>query len=231
MAPLEDLRPEQLTAIEVAEEGVAIGVAEEGAAIELAEEGAALELAEEGAALGVAEEGAALELAEEGAAIELADGADGAAGAAGGERVAGAAGAPGRRVRLARGISELPGDRAVVVLHEDTILRWRPTPDPPDGALARLSEVAVGAAIAVEHGGTWDEGLVLGRVVRPARGGGFRVDGDVEHYPSIDEAERAHGPLEPGDPREPPARTGDPAFELGEPIGRDARGVVRRARR
>ncbi|KYF63299.1 hypothetical protein [Sorangium cellulosum] len=211
MAPLEDPRPEQLAAIE--------GVAE----------GAAIELAEEGAAIGVAEESAAIEaLAEEGAAIELADGA------AGGERVAGAAGAAGaagRRVRFARGVSEMPGERAVVVLHEDTILRWRPTPDPPAGALARLSEVAVGAAIAVEHGGTWDEGLVLGRVVRPARAGGFRVDGDVERYPSIAEAERAHGPLEAGDPQEPPARNGDPVFELGEPMGRDARGLARRARR
>ncbi|WP_433932403.1 hypothetical protein AB3662_47715 [Sorangium cellulosum] len=207
MAPLEDPGPEQLTAIDVAEEGVAI------------------ELAEEGAAIGVAEESAAIEaLAEEGAAIELADGA------AGGERVA-TAGAPGRRVRFARGVSELPGELAVVVLHEDTILRWRPAPNRPDGALARLSEVAVGAAIAVEHGGTWDEGLVLGRVVRPARAGGFRVDGDVEHYPSIAEAERAHGPLEAGDPQEPPARTADPAFELGEPIGRDPRGLARRARR
>ncbi|WP_437288024.1 hypothetical protein [Sorangium sp. So ce406] len=216
MAPLEDLRPEQLTAIEVAEEGVAI---------ELAEDGAAIGGAEESAAIGeLAGEGAAIELAE-GPAIELAEGA------AGGEGVAGAAGAAGRRVRFARGVSELPGERAVVVLHEDMILRWRPTPDRPDGALARLSEVAVGAAIAVEHGGTWDEGLVLGRVVRPARAGGFRVDGDVEHYPSIAEAERAHGPLEAGDPQEPPARTADPAFELGEPIGRDPRGLARRARR
>ncbi|WP_437570519.1 hypothetical protein [Sorangium sp. So ce542] len=146
---------------------------------------------------------------------------------AGGER-----GAPGRRVRFARGVSELPGDLPVVVLHEDAILRWRPTPRRPDGAPARLSEVAVGAAIAVEHGGIWDEGLVLGRVVRPARAGGFRVDGDVEHYPSVAEAERAHGPLEPGEPQDLPATTvGDPAFELGEPIGRDARGIGRRARR
>ncbi|WP_434044735.1 MULTISPECIES: hypothetical protein [Sorangium] len=226
MAPLEDPRPEQLTAIEGVAEGAAIEVAEEGVAIEVAEEGVAIEVAEEGAAIGVAEEGAAIEaLAEEGAAIELAEGA------AGGGRVAGAAGAPGRRVRFARGVSELPGELAVVVLHEDTILRWRPTPNRPEGAPARLSEVAVGAAIAVEHGGTWDEGLVLGRVVRPARAGGFRVDGDVERYPSLAEAERAHGPLEPGDPQEPPATTGDPAFELGEPMGRDARGLARRARR
>ncbi|WP_437755880.1 hypothetical protein [Sorangium sp. So ce1389] len=224
MGPLDDLRPEQLTAIELAEEGVAIELAEEGVAIELAEEGAAIELAEEGAAIELAEEGVAIELAEEGAAIELADGA------AGGVRVAGA-GTPGRRIRFARGVSELPGDHAVVVLHEDMILRWRPTPNRPDGAHTRLSEVAVGAAIAVEHGGYWDEGLVLGRVVRPARAGGFRVDGDVERYPSVVEAERAHGPLEAGDPQELLARTGDPAFELGEPIGRDARGVVRRARR
>ncbi|WP_438007077.1 hypothetical protein WME89_52605 [Sorangium sp. So ce321] len=208
MAPLEDLRPEQLTAIDVAEEGAAI----------------AIELAEGSAAIGVAEESAAIEELAAGAAIELEDSA------AGGERVAGA-GAPGRRVRFARGVSELPGDHAVVVLHEDTILRWRPAPSRPEGALARLCEVAVGAAIAVEHGGYWDEGLVLGRVVRPARAGGFRVDGDVEHYPSIAEAERAHGPLEAGDPQDPPARTGDPAFELGEPLGRDARGVVRRTRR
>ncbi|WP_437833445.1 hypothetical protein [Sorangium sp. So ce1153] len=197
MTPLEDPRPEQLVALE------------------LAEEGAPIDLAEEGAAIGVVEEGAAIELAD---------------GAAGSERVA-AAGVPGRRVRFARGVSELPGDHAVVVLHEDTFMRWRPTPSRPDGPLTRLSEVAVGAAIAVEHGGIWDEGLVLGRVVRPARAGSFRVDGDVELYPSVVEAERAHGPLEAGDPQEPPARTGDPAFELGEPIGRDARGVVRRARR
>ncbi|WP_438017410.1 hypothetical protein WMF18_42725 [Sorangium sp. So ce315] len=213
MAPLEDPRPEQLAAIEVAE-------------------GVAIELADDGAAIGVAEEGAAFELVE-GAAIELAeDAARGVAeeGAACGERGAGS-GAPGRRVRFARGVSELPGDHAVVVLHEDTILRWRPTPSRPDGALSRLAEVAVGAAIAVEHAGFWDEGLVLGRVVRPARAGGFQVDGDVERYPSIAEAERAHGPLEAGDPREPPARTGDPAFELGEPIGRDPRGLARRARR
>ncbi|WP_437958058.1 hypothetical protein WME76_43430 [Sorangium sp. So ce119] len=231
MAPLEDLRPEQLTPIEVAEEGVAIELAEEGAAIGVAEEGAAIGVAEEGAAIELAE-GAAIELAES-AAIELAEGvAIGVAeeGAAGGGRGAGS-GAPGRRVRFARGVSELPGDLALVVLHEDMILRWRPTPNRPEGALARLSEVAVGAAIAVEHGGTWEEGLVLGRVVRPARAGGFRVDGDVEHYPSIAEAERVHGPLEPGDPQEPPARTGDPAFELGEPMGRDARGLARRARR
>ncbi|WP_437914239.1 hypothetical protein WME73_50075 [Sorangium sp. So ce302] len=140
-------------------------------------------------------------------------------------------GAPGHRVRFALGISELPGERAVVVLHEDTILRWRPTPKRPDGALSRLSEVAVGAAIAVEHRGIWDEGLVLGRVVRPAREGGFQVDGDVERYPSIADAEHAHGPLEAGEPQAPPARTGEPAFELGEPIGRDARGIGRRARR
>ncbi|WP_437689411.1 hypothetical protein [Sorangium sp. So ce176] len=214
MAPLEDPRPEQLTAIE--------GVAE----------GAAIELAEEGAAIGVAEESAAIELVE-GPAIALAeDAAIGAAeeGAGGGERGA-ASGAPGCRVRFARGVSELHGDHAVVVLHEDTILRWRPTPSRPDGAFSRLSEVVVGAAIAVEHGGTWDEGLVLGRVVRPARAGGFRVDGDVERYPSIAEAERAHGPLDAGDPEEPSERTGDPAFELGEPLGRDPRGLARRARR
>ncbi|WP_437306724.1 hypothetical protein [Sorangium sp. So ce388] len=206
MTPLEDPRPEQLVAIELAEEGAPIELAEEGAAIELAEEGAAIELAEEGAAIGVAD------------------------GAAGGERVA-AAGAPGRRVRFARGVSELPGNHAVVVLHEDTFLRWRPAPSRPDGPLTRLSEVPVGAAIAVEHGGYWDEGLVLGRVVRPARAGSFRVDGDVELYPSVAEAERAHGPLEAGDPHDAPAATGDPAFELGEPIGRDARGIGRRARR
>ncbi|WP_437724485.1 hypothetical protein [Sorangium sp. So ce861] len=158
------------------------------------------------------------------AALEEAEGAVGERGAAG-------AGAPGRRVRFARGVSELPGDLPVVVLHEDVILRWRPTPKRPDGALSPLSEVAVGSAIAVEHGGIWDEGLVLGRVVRPARAGGFRVDGDVEHYPSVAEAERAHGPLEPGEPQELPAAVGDPAFELGEPIGRDARGIGRRARR
>ncbi|WP_437734140.1 hypothetical protein [Sorangium sp. So ce1335] len=213
MAPLEDPRPEQLAAIEVAE-------------------GVAIELAEEGAAIGVAEEGPGIELAE-GPAIELAEDAAGGVaeeGAAGRER-GWRAGAPGCRVRFARGISELSGDHAVVVLPEDTILRWRPTPSRPDGALSRLSEVAVGAAIAVEHGGYWDEGLALGRVVRPARGGGFRVDGDVEHYPSIAEAERAHGPLEAGEPQEPPARAGDPAFELGEPIGRDPRGLARRARR
>lgn len=151
-------------------------------------------------------------------------------GAAGDERGAGS-GVPGCRVRLALGVSELPGDRAVVVLHEDVILRWRPTPKRPEGALARLSEVAVGAAIAIEHRGIWDEGLVLGRVVRPAGDGGFRVDGDVERYPSIADAEHAHGPLEAGEPQAPPARTGEPAFELGEPIGRDARGVGRRARR
>ncbi|MGK3968136.1 hypothetical protein WMF38_28715 [Sorangium sp. So ce118] len=150
-----------------------------------------------------------------------------AEGAALGERGAG----PGRRVRFALGVSELSGDRAVVVLHDDTILRWRPTPRRSDGAPARLSEVAVGAAIAVEHGGIWDEGLVLGRVVRPAREGGFRVDGDVERYPSVAEAERAHGPLEAGEPHDAPAATGDPAFELGEPMGRDARGTGRRARR
>ncbi|AGP42250.1 hypothetical protein [Sorangium cellulosum] len=150
---------------------------------------------------------------------------------AGGERGVEGAGAPGRRVRFARGVSELPGDLPVVVLHEDAILRWRPTPRRPDGAPARLTEVAVGAAIAVEHGGIWDEGLVLGRVVRPARAGAFRVDGDVEHYPSVADAERAHGPLEPGEPQEVPAAAGDPAFELGEPIGRDARGIGRRARR
>ncbi|WP_437876592.1 hypothetical protein [Sorangium sp. So ce513] len=119
----------------------------------------------------------------------------------------------------------------MVVLHEDTFLRWRPTPSRPDGVLSRLAEVAVGAAIAVEHGGYWDEGLVLGRVVRPARAGGFQVDGDVERYPSIAEAEQAHGPLDAGDPQEPPARTGDPAFELGEPMGRDPRGLARRAKR
>ncbi|WP_437335059.1 hypothetical protein [Sorangium sp. So ce394] len=158
------------------------------------------------------------------AALEEAEGA-------GGERGVEGAGAPGRRVRFARGVSELPGDLPVVVLHEDAILRWRPTPRRPDGAPARLSDVAVGAAIAVEHGGIWDEGLVLGRVVRPARAGGFRVDGDVEHYPSVVDAERAHGPLEPGEPQELPAAAGDPAFELGEPIGRDARGIGRRARR
>ncbi|AUX38425.1 MULTISPECIES: hypothetical protein [Sorangium] len=101
-----------------------------------------------------------------------------AEGAAGGERGAERVGAPGCRVRFALGVSELPGEHAVVVLHEDAILRWRPTPKRPDGAPARLAEVAVGAAIAVEHGGIWDEGLVLGRVVRPARAGGFRVDGD-----------------------------------------------------
>ncbi|XXX76988.1 hypothetical protein WMF30_56005 [Sorangium sp. So ce134] len=154
-----------------------------------------------------------------------------AEGGAGGERGAEGAVAAGRRVRFARDVSELPGDRAVVVLHEDAILRWRPMPKRPDGAPSRLSEVAVGAAIAVEHGGIWDEGIVLGRVVRPAGAGGFRVDGDVEHYPSIADAERAHGPLEVGEPQEPPARGGDPAFELGEPIGRDARGIGRRARR
>ncbi|XYH98037.1 hypothetical protein ACMHYB_61575 [Sorangium sp. So ce1128] len=154
-------------------------------------------------------------------AIEEAEGAAGERGA----------GAPARRVRFALGVSELPGDRAVVVLHEDAILRWRPTSRRPDGAPARLSEVAVGAAIAVEHGGIWDEGLVLGRVVRPARAGGFRVDGDVEHYPSVAEAERAHGPLEAGAPLDVPATTGDPAFELGDPIGRDARGIGRRGRR
>ncbi|WP_437998503.1 hypothetical protein WMF26_50130 [Sorangium sp. So ce185] len=158
------------------------------------------------------------------AALEEAEGA-------GGERGVERAGAPGCRVRFALGVSELPGERAVVVLHVDAILRWRPSPTRPDGAPARLSDVAVGAAIAVEHGGIWDEGLVLGRVVRPARAGGFRVDGDVELYPSIAEAERAHGPLEPGEPRELPAGDGDPAFELGEPIGRDARGIGRRARR
>ncbi|HTN84230.1 MAG TPA: hypothetical protein VL242_11105, partial [Sorangium sp.] len=103
MTPLEDLRPEQLVALD------------------LAEEGAPIDLAEEGAAIGVVEEGAAIGVAEEGAAIELADGA------AGSERVA-AAGVPGRRVRFARGVSELPGDHAVVVLHEDTFMRWRPTP-------------------------------------------------------------------------------------------------------
>ncbi len=153
-----------------------------------------------------------------------------AEGAAGSERGA-ASGAPGCRVRLARGVTELPGDQAVVVLHEDAFLRWRPTPERPEGAPSRLAEVTVGAAIAVEHGGIWDEGLVLGRVVRPARAGGFRVDGDVEGYPSVADAERAHGPLEAGEPQEPPARAGDPAFELGEPIGRDARGSGRRARR
>ncbi|WP_437967620.1 hypothetical protein WMF04_50165 [Sorangium sp. So ce260] len=162
--------------------------------------------------------------AEQRAALEEAEGA------AGGEHGAGS-GAPVRRVRFARGVSELPGDQAVVVLPDDAILRWRPAPRRPDGAPSRLAEVAVGAAIAVEHGGIWDEGLVLGRVVRPARAGGFRVDGDVEDYPSIADAERAHGPLEAGEPREPPARAGDPAFELGEPIGRDARGIGRRTRR
>ncbi|WP_437797856.1 hypothetical protein [Sorangium sp. So ce693] len=151
-------------------------------------------------------------------------------GIAGGELAAGSS-VPGCRVRFALGVSELPGDRAVVVLHEDVILRWRPTPKRPDGALARLSEVAVGAAIAVEHRGIWDEALVLGRVVRPDCEGGFRVDGDVERYPSIADAERAHGPLEAGEPQARTTRTGEPAFELGEPIGRDARGIGRRARR
>ncbi|AUX27701.1 hypothetical protein SOCEGT47_082990 [Sorangium cellulosum] len=141
------------------------------------------------------------------------------------------AGAPGRRVRFALGISELPGNRAVVVLHEDAFLRWRPTPRRPDGALSRLDGVAIGAAIAVEHGGIWDEGIVVDRVVRPARAGGFQVDGDVERYPSIAEAEQAHGPLEVGEPREEPSWPGAPAIELGEPIGRDPRGIGRRARR
>ncbi|WP_437530225.1 hypothetical protein WME79_49315 [Sorangium sp. So ce726] len=140
-------------------------------------------------------------------------------------------GAPGHRVRFALGISELPGERAVVVLHEDTILRWRPTSKRPDGALSWLGDVSAGAAIAVEHGGIWEEGIVLGRVVRPARAGGWTVDGDVEHYPSIAEAEQAHGPLEVGEPREEPSRTGASAIELGEPIGRDARGIGRRPRR
>ncbi|WP_437589938.1 hypothetical protein [Sorangium sp. So ce1000] len=214
MTALEDLRPERLSALDEvcdAAEGAA-GGASEGAA-------------------GGASEGAAGGAAE-GAAGGAAEGAAGGAaeGAAGGALGTGS-GVPGCRVRFALGVSELPGDRAVVVLHDDAILRWRPTPKRPDGALSRLSEVAVGAAIAVEHHGIWDEGLVLGRVVRPACDGGFRVDGDVERYRSIAEAEGAHGPLEAGEPEAPPARTGEPVFELGEPIGRDARGIGRRARR
>lgn len=141
----------------------------------------------------------------------------------------GAAGAPRIRVRAARGVTELDGERSVVVLPEDVILRWRPASRRPEGAPARLVEVAAGAAIAVEHGGIWDEAIVLGRVVRPTRAGGWKVDGDVVEYRSQAEAEEAHGPLDVGEPREEPARPDE--LELGEPLGADDRVGRRRTRR
>ncbi|WP_437676151.1 hypothetical protein [Sorangium sp. So ce131] len=139
--------------------------------------------------------------------------------------------AAGLRVRFARGVGELPGDSLVFVLDEETILRWRPSAKQPDGVLSRLDEVTLGASIAVEHGGIWEEGIALGRVVRQVSAGGWKVDGDVERYCSVAEAEEAHGPLEVGEPREEPAWAGASRFELGEPIGRDVRGISRRARR
>ncbi|WP_234023232.1 hypothetical protein [Sorangium cellulosum] len=164
------------------------------------------------------------ESAEELAAFEI----DELAGRDGRRAVSSAAGL---RVRFARGVGELPGDSLVFVLDEEAILRWRPSAKQPDGVLSRLDLVTLGASIAVEHGGIWEEGIVLGRVVRQVSAGGWKVDGDVERYGSVAEAEEAHGPLEVGEPREEPAWAGASMFELGEPIGRDARGVARRARR
>lgn len=135
--------------------------------------------------------------------------------------------APGVRVRFSSGIAELPADTQAVCLPDDAILRWRATAVPPQGPRVLLASISPGDAVAVGLGAgaglAWDEGVVLGRVVRQVGPERWGVDGDVRDYGSPEEAEREHGALERGEPAPPPpsAPAAAETIPLGDPLTRD----------
>jgi hypothetical protein len=124
------------------------------------------------------------------------------------------------RVRFASGIAELPPDTPAVLLPDGAILRWRAEPSRPPGSPGPLSALAPGDPVSVGRGAAWEQGVVLGRVIRPAGPERWIVDGDVRDYTCPDDAEREHGPLDRGDPL-PPAPPPRDEIPLGDPLTRD----------
>jgi len=137
------------------------------------------------------------------------------------------AGAPGLRVRFSSGVAEIPAGAPAVLLPDDAILRWRATAEPPPGPRVPLGTLAPGDPVAVGLGVgpdlSWDQGVVVGRIVRPADAERWIVDGDLRDYSSPEDAEREHGALARGEPAPAPESSSPPADDipLGDPLTRD----------
>ncbi|WP_156338601.1 hypothetical protein [Chondromyces crocatus] len=123
------------------------------------------------------------------------------------------------RVRFAAGVMALPASVACIRLPEDAILRWRAMTQPPSGDRRTLGEIAPGECVVVGVGGSWEQGVALGTLVRPGDPGRWVVEGDVRDYASIAEAEQEHGALLAGEAWTPAAGISAAAVEDGPSLG------------